>query len=90
MYNIGNKTVCVKYEIVSTVLSECKTEKRNSQRKYGQPMEQTRVLFCTCDSGVVRCQSQYQYHFWQKSSMFEAYCLATVNQFCVVHEGMNG
>ena len=37
-------------------------EKRNSRLEYGQPMEQTRRLFCTCDSGVARCQSQNQYH----------------------------
>ena len=29
-------------------------EKRNSQLEHGQPMEQTRDLFCTCDSGVAR------------------------------------
>ena len=33
-------------------------EKQNSQCEHGQPMEQTRGLFCTCDSGVARCQSQ--------------------------------
>ena len=38
-------------------------EKRNSQLENGQPMEQTRSLFCTCDSGVARCQSQHQYEF---------------------------
>ena len=27
-------------------------EKWNSQGEHGQPMEQTRGLFCTCDSGV--------------------------------------
>ena len=31
-------------------------EKRNSQLEHGQPMEQTAGLFCTCDSGVARCQ----------------------------------
>ena len=30
-------------------------EKRNSQFDQGQPMEQTRGLLCTCDSGVARC-----------------------------------
>ena len=35
-------------------LLERKTEKRNSQREQGQPTEQTRSLFCTCDSGVAR------------------------------------
>ena len=49
-------------------------EKRNSQLEYEQPMEQTRGLFCTCDSGVARCQSQHQYHFLRMSSMFKVYC----------------
>ena len=50
-------------------------EKRNSQLEQGQKMEQTRGLFCMCDSGVARCQSQHQYHVWGQSSMFEAYCM---------------
>ena len=29
-------------------------EKRNSQIEHGQPMEQTRDLFCMCDSGVAQ------------------------------------
>ena len=49
-------------------------EKQNSQLEHGQPMKQTRGLFCTSDSGVARCQSQHQYHFWRMSSMFDAYC----------------
>ena len=53
---------------------EKRMEKRNSQLEHGQPMEQTRALFCMCDSGVARCQSQHQYHFWGMSSVFEAYC----------------
>ena len=32
---------------------ECKTEKRNSQCEHGLPMEQTRGLFCTCESDVI-------------------------------------
>ena len=48
-------------------------EKRNSQLEHGQPMVQTRSLFCLCDSGLAHCQSQHQYHFSQISSMFEAY-----------------
>ena len=32
-------------------------EKRNSQCEHGQPMEQTRCLFCSYDSDVARCQS---------------------------------
>ena len=50
-------------------------EKWNSQLEQGQPMEQTRGLFCTFDSDVDRCQSQHQYHFWRMSLMFEAYCM---------------
>ena len=30
-----------------TVLLECKTEERKSQCEHGQPMKQTRGLFCT-------------------------------------------
>ena len=33
-------------------------EKRNSQLEHGQPIEQTRGLFCAC-SGVARCQSKH-------------------------------
>ena len=47
-------------------------EKRNSQLGHGQPMKQTRDLFCMCDSGVAGCQSQHQYNFWRMSSVFEA------------------
>ena len=46
-------------------------------------MEQTRGLFCTCDSGVALCQSHHQCHFWRMS-------LAAVNQIYVIHEAMNG
>ena len=67
-------------------------EKPNSQLEHGWPMEQTRSLFCMCDSGVARCQSQHQYHFWRMSGMFELrgqVSLAAVNQICVIHEAMN-
>ena len=37
-------------------------------------MEQARSLFCTCDSGVARWQSQTQSHFWWMNSMIEANC----------------
>ena len=50
-------------------------EKRNSQLEHGQPMEQTRGLFCMCDSDEAHCQSQLQYHFWGMSLMFKAYCM---------------
>ena len=54
-------------------------------------MEQTRGLFCTCDLGVAHCQSQYQYdyHFWQMSSVFGQVSLAAVNKICAIHEAMN-
>ena len=69
-------------------------EKRNNQLKHGQPMEQTRGLFCTCDSGVARCQSQHQYHFWRMRLPFEAYCTGKAWQLsikiCVIYEAMNG
>ena len=53
---------------------ECKLEKRNNQCEHGQPMEQKKGLFYTCDSGVARCQSHDQCHFWRMNSMFKAYC----------------
>ena len=67
-------------------------EKRNRQFVNGQPMEQTGGLFCTCDSGVARCQSQNQCHFWRMSLhvLHGQVSLAAVNQICVIHEAMNG
>ena len=67
-------TFVLKYILVLTVLLECKTEKQNSQCEHGQPMEQTRGLFCMCDSGVAHCQLQHQCHIWRIISMFKAYC----------------
>ena len=49
-------------------------EKGNSQSEHGRPMELTRSLFSMCDSGVARCQSQHQCHFWRVNLMFEVYC----------------
>ena len=48
-------------------------EKRNSQLEHGEPIEQRRGLFYTCDSGVARCQIQHKYHFWRMSSILEMY-----------------
>ena len=48
---------------------ECKTEKRKSQCKHGEPRANK---FCTCHSGVAGCKSQHQCHFWRMNSMFEA------------------
>ena len=50
-------------------------EKRKSKLEHGQPMDQTRGLLCTCESGVARCQSQHKCHFWRMNSMFEANCM---------------
>ena len=47
-------------------------EKRNSQLEHGQPMEQTRGLFYTCDSGVATVNQNPS-----MSSMFEGYCTGT-------------
>ena len=54
-------------------LVECKTENRNSQSEHGQPMEQSNSMFCTCDSGMARFQSQHKFQFWRMNSMFEAW-----------------
>ena len=72
------------------VFLERKTEKRNSQCEHGQPMEQTRGLYCTCDSGVSRCRSQHQCHFfWNeldvRSVLHGQVNLAAVNHICVIH-----
>ena len=65
VYNLGIKTVLhLKYNRINGLVGV----------GTGSLKEQTRDLFCMCDSGVVRYQSQHQYHFWRMSSMFEAYC----------------
>ena len=56
-------------------------EKQNSQPEHGQPMTQTRGLFCTFDSGVAHCQSQHQLHLWRMSSMFEAHRQVSLGVF---------
>ena len=62
-------------------------EKRNSPCEHGQPMKRTRGLFCTCDAGVARCQSQ---HFDVRSKVHGQVSLAGVNQVRVIHEAMKG
>ena len=68
----------------------CKPEKPNSQCEHGQPMEQTRDLFCTCDSGVARFQSLLANEFDVRSVLHRQVILAAVNQIYVIHEAMNG
>ena len=62
----------IHYTTAAPFLSECKMERWNSQREQGQPMEQTRGLFCMCDSGVARCKSQHKCHLLGMSLMFYA------------------
>ena len=62
-------------------------EKRNSQCEHGQPLEQTRSLFCACDSGVARCQSQHQCLFWRMSELHGQVSLAAVNQILCCSRG---
>ena len=68
-------------------------EKRNSQLEHGQPMEQTRGLFCTCDSSgslsITRPVSLLANEFNVRSVLHGQVSLAAVNQTCVIHEAMN-
>ena len=68
-------------------------EKQNSQLENGQPMEQTRGLFCRCDSGVARWSittpvSLLANEFDVRSVLQGQVSLAVVNQMCVIHEAM--
>ena len=49
------------FKMVIADLLECYTEKRNSKCEFGQPMKQTRDLFCMCKLDGARCQSQQQW-----------------------------
>ena len=65
-------------------------EKQNSQFEHRQPMEQTRGLICTYDSGVVPCQSQLGNEFGVRSVLHGQVSLVAINQMCVINEAMNG
>ena len=69
-------------------------EKRNSQLEHGQPMEQTRGLFCTSDSGVALSittpVSLLANEFGVRSVLHGQVSLAAVNQMYVIHEAMKG
>ena len=73
---------------------ECKTEKRNSQREHGEPMEQTTACF----SCVTRVWLSVNHNtsvilaneFDVRNLLHGQVCLAAVNQICVNHEVMNG
>ena len=75
IYNLGDKTILNLLFNRITVLVEYKTEKRNSQCEHGQPMQQTRSLFCTCDSGAACCHSQHH-----NNELHGQESLAAVNQ----------
>ena len=73
------------YLNILKVLVECKTEKRNSQHcEHGLPMEHTKGLLCTFESGVARCESQHQCHlaneFDVQSVVHGQVSLTAVNQ----------
>ena len=60
-------------------------EKRNSQCEHGLPMEQTRGVFCKCESDVAR-----YYEFNVRSVLHRKVSLSAVNHIYVIHEVMNG
>ena len=64
-------------------------EKWNSQLEHGQPMQQTRGLFCTCDSVVRTPVSLLVNEFYLGSVLHGQVSLAAVNQICVIYEAMN-
>ena len=53
-------------------------------------MEQTRGLFCNCDSDVARCQSYLANEFDVRCVLHGQVSLAAVNQIYVIHEAING
>ena len=60
-------------------------EKWNRQCEHGQPMEQTRSLFCMCNSSVALCHLQHQCHIWAnkfdvRNELHGQVSLAAVNQ----------
>ena len=66
-------------------------KKLNSQLEYGQPMEQTRVLFCSCDSlSITTPVSLLANEFDVGSVLHRQVSLAAVNQIYVIHEAMKG
>ena len=60
------------------------------QCEHRQPVEQTRGLFCTCDSGVAYCQSQLANEFDVRSILHGQVSLAAVTQSYAIREAMSG
>ena len=57
------------------------------RRDFGQPIKQTRGLFCKCESRVARHQSQLHCQFWQHEACFNckwAYLAASDQPCCVL------
>ena len=65
-------------------------DKRNSRLEHGQPMEQTRGMYCTCDSlSITTPVSLLGNELDVRSVLHGQVSLAAVNQICVIHEAMN-
>ena len=76
-------------------LLECKTEKRNSQREQGHPVEQTRSVFCTCDWVwlAINLNVSITSGEWVRCSKCIARAKkssAAVNQMHVINDAMKG
>ena len=63
-------------------------EKRNSQLEHGQPMEQTRGLFCTFDSDVADHNTSVTSGEWIRCSKRIARAIELGS--CQSNEAMNG
>ena len=66
-------------------------EKQKSHLEQGQPMEQTRDLLCTCDSGSLSITTPVSLlvnEFDVQSVLQGQVSLAAVNQICVIHEAI--
>ena len=61
---------------------ECKTEKRNSQREHGLPMEQTRVTLAVNHNTSDTPANEFDV----RSVLHVQVSLAAVNQIYVIHE----
>ena len=94
LIQIGKKNILFGIGNTTEYRSSKRAKKNPGHCEHGQPMEQTRSLFCTCSSGVACCQSQHQGHFWRINSIFEAKCTGKLAwqlsiKIWVVHEAMH-
>ena len=89
MQNLGDKTIL--YFIFNGINGFVGVQNGKAE----QPKEQRRSLFCTCDWGVVRCQSQHQCDILAHEFDVKVNCTGKGAwqlsiKLCVVHEAMNG